>query len=202
MLEVSNLSVVRGDHTVFEGVSFSLPTSTCLIIKGGNGTGKTTLLKTIAGQITPADGTIKFEGFDLNQVKDAYHNRMSYVGHADGLKPYYTVREYLDLWAGLYNGKELVGAAIAFLKLKPKLDLQIGKLSAGWKRRVSLSRLIIAQSDIWLLDEPLSHLDEESMEVILSLIATRGDQGGIIIFSYHGHTKIPFGQTLRMEDFA
>lgn len=202
MLEISNLGVVRGDQKIFQGVSFSLPQATCLIVKGGNGTGKTTLLKTLSGLIVPSEGSIKFEGFDLKQVKEAYHNRMSYVGHADGLKPYYTVREYLDLWAGLYEGKELVGAAIAFLKLKPMLDTSVGKLSAGWKRRVAISRLILAQSDIWLLDEPLSHLDEESMEVVLSLIATRGDQGGIIIFSYHGHTKIPFGQTLRMEDFA
>jgi heme exporter protein A len=112
-----------------------------------------------------------------------------------------TLKEHLDLWASLYDGKLLIPAAVAFLRLEKELYTPCGQLSAGWQRRAALARLILAQTDIWLLDEPLNSLDDTSVEIILSLIATRCDQGGMVVMSYHGALKIPFGQILQMEDF-
>lgn len=199
MLDIRNLQSTRGGDAVFDGLSLSLSAGSCLIVKGENGSGKTTLLKTLAGLLPPSDGEILF---DNAPVGEAFRNRMSYVGHKDGLKAMFTVEEYLHHWAKLYGGEELIPAAIAFLKMQKVIHHKVSALSAGWKRRLALSRLILAQTDIWLLDEPLSHLDETSMEIILSLIATRCDQGGIVIFSYHGAAKIPFGQVLDMGDFT
>lgn len=199
MLSVQNLEATRGDRIVFTGLSASLAPGSCLIVRGENGSGKTTLLKILAGLLPASEGEVLF---DNAPIGEDYRNRMSYVGHKDGLKPMFTVEEYLRHWAALYDGKELIPAAIAFLRMQPMLEQKVSALSAGWKRRLALSQLILAQTDIWLLDEPLSHLDETSMEIILSLIATRCDQGGIVAFSYHGAAKIPFGQVLKMEDFT
>lgn len=199
MLELRTIKATRGNDAIFEGLNLSLPAGTCVIVKGENGIGKTTLLKMVAGLLPPSGGKILFHD---EPIAEDYRHRMSYVGHKDGLKPQFTVEEYLEHWAALYDAKTLIPAAIAFLKMKQVLHTKVGELSAGWKRRLALSRLILAQTDVWLLDEPLSHLDETSTEIILSLIATRCDQGGIVMFSYHGIAKIPFGQVLEMKDFA
>lgn len=189
MLIAENLSVEMESRNIFAGVSFCLPPSGCLIVRGANGSGKTTLLKTMAGLLKPTQGTCTAEG------------ELSYLGHQSGLKNNMTLKEHLDLWASLYDAKLLIPAAVAFLRLEKELNTPCGQLSAGWQRRAALARLILAQTDIWLLDEPLNSLDDTSVEIILSLIATRCDQGGIVVMSYHGALKIPFGQILQMEDF-
>ena len=190
MLIAENLSVELESRNIFAGVSFCLPPSGCLIVRGSNGSGKTTLLKTMAGLLKPTAGKVAAEG------------EVSYLGHQSGLKNNMSLKEHLDLWASLYDAKLLIPAAVAFLRLEKELNTPCGQLSAGWQRRAALARLILAQSDIWLLDEPLNSLDDTSVEIILSLIATRCDQGGIVVMSYHGALKIPFGQILQMEDFV
>ena len=95
----------------------------------------------------------------------------------------------------------LIPAAIVFLRLEKELDIPCGKLSAGLQTKAAFVQLILAQTDIWLLDEPLNALDETSAENILSLIATRCDQGGTVLMSHQGALKIPFGQVLQMGDF-
>lgn len=190
MIKISQLAAQRDAREIFKNLSISLNPGTCLIIRGANGSGKTTLLKTLAGLLPPSEGSFSIEG------------DCSYLGHQSGLKWNMTLKEHLDFWGELYNAHTLIPAAIAFLRLQDELNTPCGQLSAGWQRRTALARLILAQSDIWLLDEPLHSLDDTSVEIILSLIATRCDQGGIVAMSYHGHLNIPFGQTLQMEDFT
>ena len=190
MFEIEALTVQRGETEIFRNLGLCLVPGACLIIRGENGSGKTTLLKTLAGLLKPTSGSCKTE------------HEVSYVGHQSGLKQNMTLKEQLDFWGKLYDATLLIPAAIAFLRLEKELHTSCGQLSAGWQRRTALARLILAQTDIWLLDEPLNSLDDNSVEIILSLIATRCDQGGIVIMSYHGVLKIPFGQVLQMEDFV
>ena len=189
-MEISQLGTKRGEQEIFKNLGVCLPAGACLIIRGANGSGKTTLLKTLAGLLQPATGNFSAEG------------AISYLGHQSGLKSNMTLQEHLDFWGKLYNAELLIPVAIVFLRLEKELHTPCGQLSAGWQRRTALARLILSQSDIWLLDEPLNSLDDNSVEIILSLIATRCDQGGIVLMSYHGALKIPFGQVLQMEDFG
>lgn len=188
-MEISQLTTTRGEQEVFWNLGVCLPAGACLIIRGANGSGKTTLLKTLAGLLKPSAGFCNTTG------------TVSYLGHQSGLKSNMTLQEHLDFWGKLYNAELLIPIAITFLRLEKERNTPCGQLSAGWQRRTALARLILSQTDIWLLDEPLHSLDDTSTEIILSLIATRCDQGGIVLMSYHGALKIPFGQVLQMEDF-
>ena len=146
-LTVSNLSVLRASRHLLSGVGFEVLSGQALILRGPNGLGKTTLLRTIA-ELQPV-----YEG-QVDMPEDA----AVYAGHLDGIKSTLTVRENLEFWASVF-GTKTIDAAISAFDMGYLIDRPGGMLSAGQKRRLGLARLIVTGRPIWLLDEPTVSLD-------------------------------------------
>jgi heme exporter protein A len=172
-VRVSDLSIERGGLPVLEGLSFRLEPGRALVLRGANGIGKTTLLRTLAGLQPPLSGEI--EGAE---------DQIAYAGHADGLKPTLSVRENLEFWAHVFGGSDIAPALAAF-ELEPLQDRPAGALSAGQKRRLGLARLLVTGRPVWVLDEPTVSLDVHAVGLFASAVRAHLAQGGSAIIATH-----------------
>ncbi|MDU8926410.1 heme ABC exporter ATP-binding protein CcmA [Alisedimentitalea sp. MJ-SS2] len=173
VLEVTDLAVARGGIPVLEGLSFRLEPGRALILRGPNGIGKTTLLRTIAGLQPALKGTI---GLD--------REAMAYAAHADGIKSTLSVEENLAFWASVFGTGSISGALNGFalneLKRRPA-----GALSAGQKRRLGLARLLVTGRPVWVLDEPTVSLDVEAVAMFGAAIRAHLADGGMALIATH-----------------
>lgn len=172
-LAIHNLCVARGGIAVLEGLSFTVNAGRCLILRGPNGIGKTTLLRTIAG-LQPA----------LNGTVTANEDSIAYAAHSDGIKQVLTVRENLAFWAEVFGIRDIEPALDVFA-LKPLADRPAGALSAGQKRRLGLARLLVTGRPIWVLDEPTVSLDVDSVAMFADAIRAHLAGGGIALIATH-----------------
>jgi heme exporter protein A len=173
----SGLTAVRGGRTVFSGVSFALGAGETLAVTGPNGAGKSTLLRLVAGLLAPVAGNI---ALDPLPADGAIH----YVGHLDGLKTALSVRQNLEFWRSLWDGKP-VASALETVGLGNLADLPVQVLSAGQRRRVALARLLIAERPLWLLDEPATALDASGEAMLGRVIAAHLAGGGMAMVATH-----------------
>ena len=172
-LSVSDLSIARGGIPVLENVSFALTEGEALILRGPNGIGKTTLLRTIAGLQPALSGEIS-----------GAEDQIAYAGHADGLKPTLTVTENLTFWAQVF-GASGIDAAIEAYDLSALRDRPAGALSAGQKRRLGLSRLMVTGRPIWIFDEPTVSLDVSAVTLFADAVRAHLAQGGMALMATH-----------------
>lgn len=200
MLTLENITASRLERVLFQDVSLSLPEGTCLRVRGHNGAGKTTLLKILAGLLPPAQGRLLWRDASVyGTAREGYFQDMVYIGHENALNTALTVEENLAFWAQL-SGMPAVAAALAFFQLEAWADVPARQLSQGTKRRLEMARLIIKPASVWILDEPFAGLDADHTDRVLSLIASKCDQGGVVVFSHHGEVNVPFGQELILGD--
>lgn len=201
MLICDKVSCVRGGKPVFGQLGFCLQPGSLLLLKGPNGSGKTSLLRMLAG-LLPADaGEILWNGAPI-QGNVEFKADLMMIGHKSAVKLDYTVQENLAFWAKIYGTELLLPAALRFFDLDPFKDTPAGYLSAGWQRRVALARLIVAPCRLWLLDEPTNFLDDEAVILVAKLIETRVQQGGIVVAASHIMNSAIAAHTLYMEDFV
>ncbi|MCI5050321.1 MAG: heme ABC exporter ATP-binding protein CcmA [Rickettsiales bacterium] len=199
-LEWKNLHMERGGYELFRGLSARLESGNILVLKGKNGSGKSTLLKLLAGVLQPSYGEILFNNSNISN-SPLYGKHVAYVGHRLAVVPYLTVEENLQFWAKLYDRSELLDAALHYFDLNRYRDVLSAHLSAGWKQRVALARLILSPASVWLLDEPASHMDDEGVALMESLVATRKEQGGIIVMSLHSHVSEEHVSILNIDSY-
>ena len=173
-LLVNNLSCQRGYNLLFENLSFELNSGEVLRISGQNGSGKTSLLKIIAGLSTPELGSIEFDQSKLNSEK--YQLETLYLGHYEALSSELIAPNF-------HNALKKVG-------LKNYEHELAGNLSAGQKRRIALSLLFISQSKVWLLDEPFTALDSDGVKIIENQIEKHCASGGLCILTTHQDCNI------------
>ena len=180
VLRATGLSCGRGGMMLCENLHFSVPSRRCLLLRGPNGTGKTTLLLTLAGIVAPLKGFFAFEGHDEELA--AIH----YCGHRNAVKPRLTVSENLGFWRAM-NGAtgSSVDMALAEVGLEDLRDLDAGYLSAGQTRRLALARLLVSQRPVWLLDEPTAALDSAGHDLVTRLIERHLDMGGLVVAATH-----------------
>jgi len=192
MLTLDNLSFNRGERAIFSnlGITFG---SGLVCLRGENGSGKTSLLEIIAGILAPHHGIVSFD----DNVQS-----LTYVPHHPCLKADLTVLENISFWARLSQNEILIPTAITYFSLEDYADFECHKLSAGLKKRVDLCRLIVENTKIWLLDEPLVNLDSVNQQRLRNLIATRADQGGLIIATTHTDDFIKGAMIIEMGDFS
>jgi heme exporter protein A len=183
-LRADELACNRGGRSVFQGLSFSLGAGEAIVVTGRNGTGKSTLLRVIAGLLRIAAGRLTLDGGapDTPVAEQAH-----YLGHQDALKPSLTVAENLRFWTEFFGAEHVAaGPALDAVDLSPLAGLPAAYLSAGQRRRLSIARLIAAPRPIWLLDEPTSALDAPSQKRLAELMRDHLSGGGMIVAAAHG----------------
>jgi heme exporter protein A len=198
MLIAKNITCTRSERIIFSGLGFCLQPGTLLLLKGPNGSGKTSLIKVLSGILNPTKGTIYWDNKPI-VGNDNFKRELMLIGHKSAVKLDSTVYENLAFWAKLFDTE--VPAALKFYGLEKFQDTLTSQLSAGWQRRVALARLIVAPCKLWLLDEPTNFLDEEMVALTASLIESRVQQGGIVVVASHIMNSAIASHTLWMEDF-
>jgi len=182
-LSIRALSLRRGGRLLFENLGLELAAGEACALTGPNGSGKTSLLRAVAGLVLPEAGQIAFAGSEAEAARGA---GLHFIGHQDGLKPARTAREELRFWTEWCGGTEVQARAAAeTLELTPLLDLEVRRLSAGQRRRLALARLLAAPRALWLLDEPLSPLDARWRERFAGIMADHLRRKGLILAAVH-----------------
>jgi len=198
-LFAENLSVARGDRSVFAGLSFSISDGEALIVTGANGSGKSTLLKAVAGFLKPSVGSIGFEGAGEDDAATLCH----FLAHANALKPALTVAENLAFWRSFLGNPSMeVETALDEVGLGGLGDLPAGYLSAGQKRRVAIARLLVSHRPVWLIDEPTAALDKRSEGLFTEILKRYLDAGGMAIAATHQPLQIGAPKRLDMNEYA
>jgi heme exporter protein A len=202
MFDGEALRCVRGQRAVFEGLAFSLERGQALVLTGANGSGKSSLLRLMAGLARPAAGRIAWDGAPIAADPEAHGARLHYVGHLDAVKPALGVRENLAVWSALRVGASAVDEALDRVGLGALAGLPARYLSAGQRRRLALARLFAAPAALWLLDEPSVALDRESVAMLIAAIAEHRGAGGICVVSTNVDLAIADAATLDLPRFA
>lgn len=177
MLKVTNLTCARGGIPVLSGVGFEVVSGEALILRGPNGIGKTTLLRTLAG-LQPA-----FEG-DVTYPEE----QGAYASHADGIKAALSVAENLRFWGDVYGGvwvSPTLQDVLRAFDLNGLKDRMGGTLSAGQKRRLGLARLAVIGRKVLFLDEPTVSLDRFSVNLFTDWLGGHLAAGGIAVIATH-----------------
>ena len=178
------LVCVRGGREVFAGLDFEAVSGEAVAVVGRNGSGKTSLLRLIAGLLIPAGGTILLDGGDAEMTLP---EQCHYLGHRDALKPALSVMENLSFWADFLGGERCDAAeSLATVGLDHAAYLPAGFLSAGQRRRLSLARLLTVRRPVWLLDEPTNALDVAGQDMVGGLMRDHLARGGLIVAATHG----------------
>ena len=173
------------------------------MLTGANGSGKTSLLRLLAGLIRPAAGRLAWGVSPVEHDPAAHRARLHYVGHQDGVKPGLTPRETLAFWAALRGCKlPRLDAALAAFALVQVADWPCRWLSAGQRRRLALARLCASEAALWLLDEPFSALDQENRTRLEEVIAAHRAAGGRVVVATHIPLRIEAAARLVLDDFA
>ena len=178
-----NLRCVRGGREVFSGLGFAIEAGEALAVTGANGSGKTSLLRLIAGLLVPTEGTIALEGGvgELGLAEQAH-----YLGHHDALKPALSVVENLTFWRDFLGGEmSETGQSLEQVGLDHAGHLPAAYLSAGQRRRLSLARLLAVRRPLWLLDEPTATLDAAGEGLFADLMRDHLARGGLIVAATH-----------------
>jgi heme exporter protein A len=197
MLEVRELACVRGDHRLFHGLNFTLHAGELLHLRGSNGSGKTSLLRTICGLMAPAEGQVLWSGKNIRSIREVFFNNLIYLGHLGAIKGDLTAYENLRLagqLSGLPGDDDSLLKAIAKMGLAGREDLPTKVLSAGQKRRVALARLLAHNAKLWVLDEPFNALDVAAVELLKQLIAEHVRSDGMVILTTHQEVEIDTGK--------
>lgn len=179
-----DLTCIRGERLLFAGLSFAVSPGQMLVLRGPNGSGKTSLLRLCAGLLPAAQGHLAWQGQRVEDALDLARH-LAWLGHAEALKPALTVHENLSFWARFAGRAGAVDAALAALDLVALADLPARFLSAGQRRRVALARLVAANRTLWLLDEPTNALDSAAVTLFAAQLRAHLAAGGMAIAATH-----------------
>ena len=184
-LIVADLACQRGDRRLFSGLSFRVEPGRALVVQGANGSGKSSLLRLLAGLLTPAEGTI-------------IGNARGFLGHDTALKSRMLLGAELAHWARLDDGLARLPAAMAAVNVAGLAGVPCRHLSSGQRRRAGLARVIASGAPLWLLDEPTAGLDTASAALLATAMAAHRYQGGMVVAAVHGDIGLADPQVLRL----
>jgi heme exporter protein A len=188
LLSIHDLACARGERLLFKDMNFCLAAGELLLVQGGNGQGKTSLLRLLTGLARPEAGEIRWRGDPIRAVSERYHAEMCYLGHANGVKDDLDPLENLRFSDGLHGRAFDSARAVATLErlgLSRCLDLPCRVLSFGQRRRVALAALLLSGSTLWILDEPLTGLDVHAVALMEGLIRDHLQAGGMVVATTH-----------------
>ncbi|WED25855.1 cytochrome c biogenesis heme-transporting ATPase CcmA [Vibrio sp. DW001] len=188
MLEVSNLTAIRDERVLFEGLSFKIGKGEIVQIEGRNGTGKTTLLRIIAGLGDCEGGEIRWNDSITVSNRDFFHQDLLFLGHQTGVKRELTGFENLSFYQSIHQSeidRDKIWSVLAQVGLAGREDVPVAQLSAGQQRRVALARLWLSTQVLWVLDEPLTAIDKQGVKVLENLFLKHAEEGGIVVLTTH-----------------
>lgn len=182
-LSAENAGCDRAGAAIVRGVSFALSPGEGLQLFGPNGSGKSSLLSMFAGLIPPAEGAVRWRIGD-EELAGPPEGGVFFLGHDASVKPALTAGENLRFWAKTYGGGD-VAQALEAVGASGLGALRARSLSAGQRRRIDLARAVIANREVWLLDEPAAAIDRDGVKIIRRLIGDHLARGGIAIVATH-----------------
>ena len=193
MILANNITCKRGSKIVFRNLSFKFEHNVATIISGKNGSGKTSLLRLLANLLYPKSGDFVWKGKSIYKNLEKYLKEITYIADNNSSKEKFTVTENINYWKGLFNSKmthEQFMRLIDNLDLREKMNQPVSMLSKGQKRKLELTRLIIEERKIWILDEPFLGLDQDSVNIIGQTISDHLSHDGMVILSTHSPVSI------------
>lgn len=182
IIETKDITLYRNDSKIFEGISLDIEKTKLLNIFGRNGSGKTSLLKILTGVTEPTSGIV------LNRSDDeSLYEKIIYVGHKSGLKNNLTVNEnlYYFIKPEEQNKTTKIDRALEIYQMMHCKNILVKNLSHGQQKKVSLMKTIIADAKVWILDEPYSALDAESIKIFDMTIENYIKQEGSVVVTNH-----------------
>ncbi len=193
-LKAAGLVCERNDQLLFSDLEFRLEAGELLQVDGPNGSGKTTLLRILCGLLPPDDGEVFWCGAAIRKIKTEFFANLIFVGHKLGIKDELTPVENLRIDRALRGSRGLVPPreALRAMGIADHQDVPCRFLSAGQRRRVALSRLLVSRAQLWVLDEPLTALDKRGQQMIRDTLIEHASRGGMTVFTTH--LTFDFGQ--------
>ena len=193
MILVKDLSIQRSNKIIFENVNLSIGFGKIILLKGKNGSGKTTLLKAILNIIEPSSGAIYWKGKLLKKNLYNFFNNVTYIADKTSSLSKLSVQENINIWKKIFLSNisnSQVENILKTLRLDAYLNQKVNSLSFGEKKKLEFLRLILENKKIWILDEPLSNLDDESIDVLGQTFEDHRSKEGSIIYSSHQESEI------------
>ena len=189
LLECRGLAFARNDEPVFGPLDFVLSPGEALQVHGGNGRGKTTLLRVLAGLLPAGAGEVHFEGRIVD--RDHLARGCAFLGHQHGHKGELSTLENLEFATALQGGSGDATAALAQVGLAGYEDTLARRMSAGQNKRLALARLKLSPARLWLLDEPYANLDLDGIALVNRLVGAHVEGGGAVLLTTHGAYAAP-----------
>jgi heme exporter protein A len=198
------LICLRGERIVFVDLDFHLAAGDVLVLSGANGSGKSSLLRLMAGLLRPVAGNIEWNGTPITADREAHANRLHYLGHLDGVKADLSVMENLRFWAAMrgVTDDRVLDRALERFGLDAIADRPARLLSQGQRRRLALSRPLAAPLPLWLFDEPSVGLDVQSVEALINAIEDHREHGGLTVIATHQQLPLGEAKSLDLDDHA
>ena len=201
-LEVIKLQCKRGEKELFSGLSFALKSKQLMRIEGQNGTGKTTLLRTLCGLYQPDDGDVRWNNTPIKKLAEEYYKDLFYLGHNNAIKADLSALENLQINTALTGEKyseDILLQALDDIGLFGSEYKPTAHLSQGQKRRVTLAGLLLSRAKLWILDEPFVALDGFAVKLLQDVIAKHVENDGMVILTTHQEVPLTSGKILRIN---
>ena len=193
MLLVQNLSLERLDKKIFENINFTLGANRIVMLKGRNGSGKTSLLKSVLCILEPTSGSMFWKGKPINKNLYDFYNNVTYISDKTSSVRQLTIANNIKIWKRIFLSKldkNQIDGILSNLNLTNLIDKKVNTLSLGEIKKLELLRLVLEEKKIWILDEPLNNLDSDTIEILSQTFEDHCNNGGSILFSTHQELQI------------
>jgi heme exporter protein A len=198
MMSAQELSLLRGDRCLFRDLEFALQPGELLMVEGPNGSGKTSLLRGIAGLLEFETGYVEWRARPVHEHYQAFRGDLVWFAHRVGFKSDLNLVENLGFEAALRaTDPDALAGVLERLGLTRLVSLPFRSLSAGQQRRVALARMLLSRAVLWMMDEPFTNLDRSGHDLVVELIGEHLERGGLAIVASHQHLSVE-GRTKRV----
>jgi heme exporter protein A len=184
---VNSATCYKNNNLIFSDVSISYNDGDIGIIMGPNGCGKTTLIRSICGIQGLDEGQVSLDKIDIKHHDNNYMDKIIYIGHKNSLNNDFSVYENLEYLSAFDSSSKInkINEAMKYFDIYKYRNYMVSEISEGNKKKASLARLLISQKKVWILDEPLSYLDDTAVNIFTNLVLNHQKKGGITIASTH-----------------